>query len=334
MKNNSIFETLFSSPSSLIDLKMAEPSLPSVDVIIPVFNTNPFWKTNLLNYYKTIPINRLLIGNGGCKDNTLEIAKQFPRVVIIDQTKYKTLGFSLRNLIEAVETEWFIYLHSDVFLPADWFKMMSKNQTQYDWFESNQRSTVLFDFLSHDHAKTSFQRAYSGAQMGRKNAFNKIIKKIDDDFLYRNEDIVLANLIESNGFKYGRVSETFIYHQVTNKNGELEPKISSINIERVRDVEWEMKTMDMQIRGIIKYTQPNSNTIDNVMVVIKEMKKTGSFHKKEFLVWIKETNPTWLFTVKKILILLIIQSFIKETKITLKLAVKKIVFPEIKKTRS
>ena len=45
------------------------------------------------------------------------------------------------------------------------------------------------------------ERALSGSQMGRKKAFDKIIPIIEDDFLQRNEDIILAELIKSNSYK-------------------------------------------------------------------------------------------------------------------------------------
>src|SRR5436190_88090 len=87
----------------------------AVDVIIPVIHTNELWKANLFSLYREIPIHKLFIGDGGCIDNSIDVVKKFPRVEILDHRAYKTLGYSLRKLIEAVEADWFIYVHSDVY---------------------------------------------------------------------------------------------------------------------------------------------------------------------------------------------------------------------------
>ena len=74
------------------------------------------------------------------------------------------LGFSIRHLIEATKTEWFVYLHSDVFLPHGWFDAMCARRSEFDWFECNQRITVMADYLLDT---TQIARSYSGSQMGR-----------------------------------------------------------------------------------------------------------------------------------------------------------------------
>src|SRR5260370_15393584 len=106
----------------------------AVDVIIPVLHSNELWKKNLISIYREVPVRRLLLGDAGCKDDTLVIARQFPRVEIYDHTSFKSLGYSVRALMTAVETEWFLYLHSDVYLPEKWFDTMRAHQSEFDWF--------------------------------------------------------------------------------------------------------------------------------------------------------------------------------------------------------
>src|SRR5437016_2060726 len=81
----------------------------AVDVLIPVMHTNEMWGRNLISIYREIPVNRLLLGDGGCIDQTIEIAKKFPRLVVDDHRGFTSLGYSIRKLIERVETEWFVY---------------------------------------------------------------------------------------------------------------------------------------------------------------------------------------------------------------------------------
>ncbi len=193
-----------------MDRLSADPGL-GVDVIIPVLHTNELWRANLLSIYREIPVNRLLLGDGGCIDDTIEIARKFPRVEVFDHRSFKSLGFSIRRLIEEVQTEWFIYLHSDVYLPEGWFNDMAAARNKYDWFESGQNVTVMVEYVP---PTLEVERAYSGSQMGRKAAFKDVLPKIDDDYLYRNEDIIFANLIKDAGFRYGKVAETSHDHQV------------------------------------------------------------------------------------------------------------------------
>src|SRR5262249_26955950 len=144
----------------------------AVDVIIPILHTNELWRANLLSTYREIPVNRLLLGDGGCVDDTIEIVQAFPRVHVFDHRSFKSLGFSIRRLIEEVETDWFVYLHSDVFLPDGWFDAMCEGQDKYDWFECGQNITVFVEYMP---PTLDAERAYSGSQMGRKSAFADVL---------------------------------------------------------------------------------------------------------------------------------------------------------------
>ena len=63
------------------------------------------------------------------KHTPMLLQMQFPRVHIFDHSSYKSLGYSVRALMTAVETEWFLYLHSDVYLPEKWFDTMRTHQS-------------------------------------------------------------------------------------------------------------------------------------------------------------------------------------------------------------
>ena len=289
MKGDSIFHQYYKD-NKFVDRKNSLNE-ESIDVIIPIINTNELFEKNLLSIYREIPVNRLLIGNGGSNDDSLEILKKFPRVEIIDQTKRRTLGYCIAELISLVETNWFIYLHSDVYLPENWYDEMKKNRIKYDWFESDNRITTL---INYDAGIKHTKRAYSGAQMGRKEAFKEIIPKIDDDYLYRNEDIIFKELIEQEGFKYGRVLEAYYYHQVMNKKGENEPEFERVDIKRFRDKQWEIDTYLKQVKGIIKYSLPKPYLIPEIIFPLKILKRYDVLNIDEFIKWVKNTNIAWL----------------------------------------
>ncbi len=290
MKYKSFIEEICEK-EEFIDRKL-KTDKDAIDVIIPLMNSNILFEKNLYSFYREIPINRLIIGDGGCTDNSIEIVKKFPRIKIIDQSKHRSLGYCIAELISFVETEWFVYLHSDVFLPKNWYEKIKSYQKKYDWYECNSRIIALLEYSKPNPKRES--RAYSGSQMGRTSAFKKIISKINDDYLYRNEDLIFHELILAEGFKYGRVLNTFHYHQVMNVGRENEPKFEKINIHRAIDKNWEIKTYTMQAKGIIKYLQPKSYLIKNVNDSLKILKNHNALNVKDFKRWVKITNKVWL----------------------------------------
>ena len=176
----SIFERYYGE--ARLEDRYARDTTGAVDVIIPLLTVNDAFHANLCSYYREIPIQRLLIGDGGCSEATLAVLRSFPRVELIPQQENKTLGYCLRQLIEKVETEWFVYLHADVYLPEGWFDAMARHQRDYDWFECNRRMSVLVDYPQ--ERQNAAERPYSGSQMGRRRAFEPFLEEIEDDYLY------------------------------------------------------------------------------------------------------------------------------------------------------
>lgn len=272
--------------------RFLEDSSRAVDVIIPIIHTNELWEANLKSMYREIPINRLLISDGGCIDNSIEILKKYPRVKIFDHKNIKTLGYCIKKLIESVETEWFVYPHSDVYLPDGWFDKMHAHQAEYDWFGCPMRITALVDYF-HIHKAMGEDSPYMGSQMGKKEAFVKGIQNIDDDFVYRQEDAVFAHVVESNGFKLGKVEDTFHYHQVMHKESPWSRKIKKVSI----DVEWSDEEKEraavMQVKGMVKYLPPTSSFRDIVRNNILELSELKDYNERELKRWIKSVNPEW-----------------------------------------
>jgi hypothetical protein len=267
--------------------RYVQDAAAGVDVLIPVLHTNDLWEANLLSIYREIPVKRLLLGNAGCIDRTLDVAAKFPRVEVFDHRAYVSLGYSIRKLIEEVQSDWFVYLHSDVYLPPGWFDTMKKFQGQYDWYECKQHLTILLEY-----PKPNRHHPTSGSQMGRKAAFADVLPKIDDDYLYRNEDIIIAHLIEEAGKRYGRVDETYHYHQHMLKRSTWGRDVRvEYSVEPTRKEE--IRTCLMQAKGIVKYMNPTLHLVDEVMLNVKRLQELGVLTQREFGRWATETNPTW-----------------------------------------
>jgi hypothetical protein len=264
----------------------------AVDVIIPVLYSNELWKKNLISIYREVPVRRLILGDGGCKDDTLVIARQFPRLKICDHAAYKSLGYSIKELIKAVDTEWFLYLHSDVYLPAGWFDIMRAHQQTYDWFGCPMRITALVEYPLIDRV-----RPYAGSQMGRKAAFAAGLDKIDDDYVYRQEDWVFARIVEDAGFRHGRIEDTFHWHQMMPRlygDDRRVRKFKGVKIDAEMTGEEEFYTADTQLRGTIKYLHPDSNQVSGARENLSFLRKTAKLDLNEFNKWVARTNPEWL----------------------------------------
>lgn len=282
----SIFQRYYAD-EPFVDRFARDPA-DAVDVIIPVIHSNELWNANLRSIYREIPVARLLIGDGGCVDNTIAVVSKYPRVVIDDHTKVKTIGYSERLLIEAVETEWFVHLHSDVFLPDGWFDAMRKHQSEYDYFGCLERDTVMVE-----HDADYGDRPWAGAQFGRTRAFEKGLKVVDDDYIYRQGDFLYRRMIEEGGFKEGFVRDTFHYHQVMHRHSQWGRRVTSvgINVELSRDEE--IRTSETMAKGVVKYFNPPFMA-DAVVLHVSRLEDMGVLTWPEFLTWARATNPVWI----------------------------------------
>jgi hypothetical protein len=294
---SSIFKEYFSS-QDFLDRYLQDNS-NAVDVIIPVFHTNELWKTNLFSIYKEIPIRRLLISDGGVIDDSIDVVKEFPRVEVYDHRKYKTLGKCISELIKSVTSDWFVYLHSDVYLPNGWFDSMIKYQDKYDWYGCPMNITVLVNYRLDEP-----RRPYAGSQLGRREAFKKV-DIVDDDFVYRQEDFVFNKIVEDAGYRTGKVEDTFHYHQVMFRQSKgYDLNVKSVSIETNTNKEEILRNKEMQLRGVVKYLNPDDDwSITEFKTYSTLMLQEGLIEFNSFRKWVKITNPKWLdFFNRKFLI--------------------------------
>lgn len=285
----SIFQEYYSE-QEFTDRFISDPA-NAIDVIIPVYHTNELWRANLVSIYREIPVKRLLISDGGVVDNSIDIVKEFPRVEIFNHRHYKTLGKCIAELIKEVNAEWFAYLHSDVYLPKGWFDAMIKYKGTYDWYGCPMNITVLVNYR-----ELLPDRPYAGSQIGRKEAFTQGIGKIDDDYVYRQEDFVFNRIVEDAGFRTGKIEDTHHYHQVMYRPSKgYDIHVKEVKIIDIR-TDWEQKrTREMQLKGIVKYLDPVEPwVIGNFISYFKIMVLNKEINYAEFKKWVEYTNIRWL----------------------------------------
>jgi hypothetical protein len=289
----SIFAEYY-QPSPIVDRYAAEPDR-GVDVMIPVFHTNELWHANLLSIYREIPVHTLILGNAGGSEEALATARAFPRVRVLDHRSFTSLGYSLRKMIEDVETEWFVYLHSDVYLPAGWFDVMERRRGEFDWFGSAMQHTVMIEYPNNYG-----ERPWAGSQMGRKAVFEAGLGTIDDDYVYRQEDFVLSGIVRRGGGREGKVPETFHYHQTIHKPSASGRRIKTVKLDLEMSRDEEVRTWMTQAKGVVKYLQPDGEwVIHEAAQSVHRLIELGAVTRQEFEAWTRQTNPAWIPFIRR-----------------------------------
>lgn len=316
----SIFSEMFGS-QPFSDRYSVESS-DALTVIIPALHVNELWGANLTSIFREVPVFELLVGDAGLNDDALEVLGQFPRVRILNHRRYKTLGFSIRKLIEEVRTEHFLYVHSDVYLPNDWFDDMMAYRSKYDWYGCRMQEIVIHEFTNEYG-----ERPYFGAQIGRTSIFSGAVSSIDDDFVYRQEEFVLSRLCSLSGGKEGRIDEAFHYHQNMPKTVSGHgPQLSSVRITTVTSEEEEIRIWESQAKGIVKYLEPDKSLlIRDAAFGFWLLKKRGRMTRKEIVSWINSTNDAWTPIVIRGMRIEEIRERLTQLQLGLKRTLKKIV---------
>jgi len=175
--------------------------------------------------------------------------------------------------MKRVETDWFAYLHSDAFLSPYLFSIMREymkddigiiESERFHW-----KGEPRFDYHNFYHN----DRAFSGFQLFRTKIIKELVNKIDDDYIYRNEDLIFQSECVKQGYKYVK---TLAMHVHQNFNGEW-----------THDRE---KTNEMQWKGLIKYAVPNEITIKAFLTSVKASKE---LRLKDFYDFAKQENEDW-----------------------------------------
>jgi glycosyltransferase involved in cell wall biosynthesis len=99
-----------------------------VDVVILTKDSDDLLMACLNSVYENVPVNRLIAVDGHSSDLTLRILGEFSRVhgnvEVIDEDG--TRGKARDRGMREVETEWFVFVDSDVVLCRDWFRKASR----------------------------------------------------------------------------------------------------------------------------------------------------------------------------------------------------------------
>jgi len=98
-----------------------------VDVVLLTKNSlEPCLKQCLDSVYANVPVDCLLVVDGGSVDGTLNLVQKYPRVEVIGDSGGNRATARQKG-IDAVETTWHLHVDSDVVLCTDWFRRAQKH---------------------------------------------------------------------------------------------------------------------------------------------------------------------------------------------------------------
>ena len=103
-------------------------ALGPIDVALLTFNSERKLRQCLDSIYSNVPVKRLIVVDGFSTDGTLAILEEYRakygKVVIVQEKG--TRGSARQTAINMVETDWFMFVDSDVVLCKDWFAKAQK----------------------------------------------------------------------------------------------------------------------------------------------------------------------------------------------------------------
>ncbi len=204
-----------------------------IDIVLLTKNSEYVLEQCLDSLYRNVPVKRLIVVDGGSQDNTLKILRKYPNVEIVDD-KPTCRGIARQIGMEKAETDWFMFIDSDVVLCQNWYNnILNENDfTQEDTgaicavdipcgVEVNTFTGKLFKSIEQ---KVFEMRGSCHDILIRKRAVGDI--KIPSS-LHTLEDLYIKKWIVSKGYKFVIDQTSFCIHYKTMKSLFSRSNISS-----------------------------------------------------------------------------------------------------------
>ncbi|MGB9693800.1 MAG: glycosyltransferase family A protein, partial [Fervidobacterium sp.] len=104
------------------------PLTESVDVVMLTKNSESILHECLKSIYENVPVRRLIVLDASSTDNTPKIISEFNRKYgnIVFMTENGSRAKARQRGIEETDTEWFMFVDSDVILCKNWFRKAIK----------------------------------------------------------------------------------------------------------------------------------------------------------------------------------------------------------------
>ncbi|NLB76069.1 MAG: glycosyltransferase family 2 protein [Crenarchaeota archaeon] len=188
-----------------------------IDVALLTMDSERKLRACIDSIYQNVPVNRLIVVDGFSTDGTLKIIEEYQKkhgnVLVVQEEG--TRGSARQTAIELVETEWFMFVDSDVVLSKDWVAQAQKFITPEVgavWgieIWSVLRNSPILPIFERVTLKIFEERGGTHDLLVR----TKAVKGIKIPFeLHTYEDGYIKKWIEKNGYKVLGVYEPYCMH--------------------------------------------------------------------------------------------------------------------------
>ena len=275
-----------------IDRANVQPQIESIDVIMATLDSENFLEKSLYTIYREIPVKKLIICDGGSKDNTIKILKKFPRVEIFIKPEIRSGGKLIEFFIEKIETDWFSFIDSDIFLDKGWYDIMSEYKEKYDVIENSKTILAYHFFREFPEKMKEHSRPSHFCHLVKKEAIQNF--HCDDDYMYRFSDYLFLQHIEKSGYKYGKIDSTEHVHNETERipyeSDSDKNFVKVVMREPERVILNEQKNKEMMVKNaksIVKYLDPE-------YLPVKMNRGIDSLIKLLDRKWVEKNGSQWL----------------------------------------
>ena len=174
----------------------------NIDVVVLTKNSAITLEACLHGIFNSIPVNKLIIVDGGTSDATLKIARKYGAMIIYEKENIARARY--RGALEA-ETQWFCFVASDIGLHPLWYKRLKKwmKYPRVAWVKglTGEHSKIL---PSYALSKILRHRAHGGVALSNSLLKRDIVLKCVDwlqEDIHAGEDSVLHNFLKSKGYR-------------------------------------------------------------------------------------------------------------------------------------
>jgi len=275
-----------------IDRTDVQSQIESIDVVMATLDSENFLEKSLYSVYREIPVRRLIVCDGGSNDSTIEILKKFPRVEIFIKPEIRSGGKVVEFLLSKVETDWYAFIDSDIFLDKGWYENMKKYQNNYDVIE-NSKTILAYHFYREFPEKIK--------KNSRPSHFCHLVKKeatqnyhCEDDDMFRFTDYLFLQSIEKSGYKYGKIDTTEHIHNETERipyESDFDKNFMKVVMkDPERIILNEQKNKEMMVKNakaIVKY-------LDSEYLPVKMNQGIDSLIKLLDRKWVEKNGSQWL----------------------------------------